>query len=53
LLHRYLNERHDNSNDETLRKILKQQKRYNTLLTLISLLLLGIAAWEILRFYSQ
>jgi len=53
LLHRYLTERHDNNNDETLRKILKQQKRYNTLLTLISLLLLGIATWEIVRFYAH
>ncbi|MBI5429111.1 MAG: ubiquinone biosynthesis regulatory protein kinase UbiB [Nitrosomonadales bacterium] len=53
LLHRYLTERHDNENDETLRKLLRQQKRYNSLLTLISILLVGIAAWEVVRFYTQ
>jgi ubiquinone biosynthesis protein len=53
LMHRYLSERHENDNEETLRKILKQQKRYNTQLTMISLLLLGIATWEIVRFYTR
>ena len=37
---------------EMLHKILKQQKRYNTLLTIISMLLLGLFAWGIVNFYT-
>jgi len=48
LLHRYLSDDTTSRSDELLREILRQQKRYNTLLTLIGLLLLGILAWEIL-----
>lgn len=50
LLHRYLANDTANRNDETLHKMLAQQKRYNTLLTLISLLLLCLFAWEIFSF---
>jgi ubiquinone biosynthesis protein len=53
LMHRYLSERHENDHEEMLRKILKQQKRYNTQLAMIGLLLLGIVAWEIVRFYTR
>jgi ubiquinone biosynthesis protein len=52
LLHRYLSEDVSNYNDEMLQKILEQQKRYNTLLTLVGLVLLCILAWEMYRFYS-
>ena len=49
LLHRYLTHSDTASpTDELLRAVLRQQKRYNILLALISLLLLGIFAWEIL-----
>lgn len=47
LLHRYLTRESADLDDGVLRKILAQQKRYNNLLTLISLLLLGILAWQI------
>jgi len=50
LLHRYLANDNVNRNDELLNKILKQQRRYNTLLTLISLMLLGLVAFEIFAF---
>ena len=36
-------------NDETLRKVLRQQRRINSLLSVISLLLAGLVAWEIFR----
>lgn len=49
MLHRYLAENTGNRNDETLRKMLEQQKRHNAMLALISLLLLGILAWEIIH----
>jgi ubiquinone biosynthesis protein len=52
LLHRYLSENVSNHNDEMLQKILDQQKRYYTLLTLVGLILLCILAWEMYRFYS-
>ncbi|MBI5626604.1 MAG: ubiquinone biosynthesis regulatory protein kinase UbiB [Nitrosomonadales bacterium] len=51
LLHHYLTNDIGNSNDETMRKILEQQKRFNNLLTLVSLLLLALFAWEIFGFY--
>jgi ubiquinone biosynthesis protein len=50
LLHRYLASGNENRNDELLRKILKQQKRYNALLTLVTLTLLGLVAFEIIAF---
>src|SRR5574340_1236385 len=50
LLHRYLTNDTGHSGDETLRNILDQQKRYNTLLTLVCLLLLALFAWEIYSF---
>jgi ubiquinone biosynthesis protein len=50
LLHRYLANGTVNRNDELLHKMLKQHKRYNTLLTLISLTLLGLVVFEIITF---
>jgi len=47
LLHRHLANEAANRSDDTLHKLLAQQKRYNALLALISLLLLGILAWQI------
>ena len=51
LLHRYLTDDAANRGDEMLQKILEQQQRYNTLLTLTSLILLCLFAWEIFSFY--
>jgi ubiquinone biosynthesis protein len=51
LLHRYLSNYAANRNDIMLQKILEQQQRYNTLLTLLSLMLLCLFAWEIFSFY--
>jgi len=48
LLHSYLTNDTAAATNEVLRKMLKQQKRYNTLLAIISLLLLGIFAWGVL-----
>ncbi len=48
-LHRHLTGDAANRNDETLHRVLEQQKRYNTLLALTSLLLSGILVWEIYR----
>jgi len=48
LLHSYLTNDSAAATNEILRKMLKQQKRYNTLLAIISLLLLGIFAWGVL-----
>ena len=50
LLHRYLAGDNVDRNEELLHKILKQHKRFNTLLTLISLMLLGLVAFEIFIF---
>jgi ubiquinone biosynthesis protein len=50
LLHRYLTNDNVNRNDELLNRILKQQRRYNNLLTLISLMLVGLIAFEIFAF---
>src|SRR5665811_1208221 len=50
LLHLYLAGDNVDRNEELLHKILKQHKRYNTLLTLISLMLLGLVAFEIFIF---
>ena len=50
LLHRYLASDTADRNEELLHKILKQHKRYNTLLTLISLMLLGLVVFEIFAF---
>jgi len=47
LMHNYLTRESSRRDDGALRKILEQQKRYNSLLTLISLLLLGILFWQI------
>jgi len=47
LLHRHLANEAANRGDDTLHKLLAQQKRYNALLVLISLLLLGILAWQL------
>jgi ubiquinone biosynthesis protein len=48
LLHSYLTNDTAAATNEVLRKMLKQQKRYNTLLSIISLVLLGIFAWGVL-----
>jgi ubiquinone biosynthesis protein len=48
LLHSYLTNDSAATSNELLRTMLKQQKRYNALLTVISLLLFGIFAWWIL-----
>ena len=53
LMHHYLSENQECANEETLRKILKQQKRYNKLLTMASALLIVIAMWEMVRFYQH
>jgi ubiquinone biosynthesis protein len=50
LLHRYLENDTGNRSDETLRNLLEQQKRFNNLLTLVSLLLIALVAWEIFSF---
>jgi len=50
LLHRYLARDSADRNEELLHKILKQHKRYNTLLILVSLMLLVLAAFEIFTF---
>jgi ubiquinone biosynthesis protein len=52
LLHRYLSENETERNNEMLQRILEQEKRYNTLLTLVGLILLCILVWEMYRFYS-
>lgn len=53
LLHHNLTNSSDSANEVTLHKILKQQKSHNALLTLISLLLLGLLVTEMFRFYPQ
>jgi ubiquinone biosynthesis protein len=50
LLHRYLTGGTVDRNGELLHKILKQQSRYNFLLTLITLTILGLVAFEIIAF---
>jgi ubiquinone biosynthesis protein len=50
LLHRYLTDGTIDRNGELLHKILKQHKRYNALLTLINIMLLGLIAFEIFAF---
>src|SRR5574340_1049171 len=52
LLHRYLTNDTGHSGDETLQKILEQQKRNNTLLAIICALLLGLSAWAIIGSYA-
>jgi len=52
VLHRRLTSDGSAQHAEMLHKILEQQKRNNTLLTLISLLLLGIVAWSIIGSYA-
>ena len=48
LLHQHLaNNGAANRSDDALRKMLEQQKRYNTWLMMVNLLLLGIVGWEI------
>jgi ubiquinone biosynthesis protein len=51
LLHRYLTNDAGDRNDTMLQKIFEQQQRYNTLLTLIALVLLCLFAWEVFSFY--
>ena len=51
LLHRYLSEIDSDRYNDLQLKILEQQHRYNTLLTLLLLVLLCIFAWEVIRFY--
>ena len=53
LLHGYLTNDTVNRNDELLHKILNQYRRYNTLLTLISLMLFGLIAFEIFTFHMR
>ncbi len=53
LLHRYLTNEADNRNDELQLNILKQQRRYNTLLVLISMMLLGLISLEAYTFYMR
>ena len=48
LLHRYLTNETAGRDDGALKKILEQQKHRNRLLTLISLLLLCIFAWQVI-----
>jgi ubiquinone biosynthesis protein len=50
LLHRYLSNDGNERIDELLRAVMKQQRRQNTLLMLIGLMLLGLAAFAILAF---
>lgn len=52
LLHRYLSNDTGSSNEETLRQMLEQQRRFNMLLTVVSALLLSLFAWEIYSFYQ-
>ncbi len=49
LLHSRLTRDTSGRGDETLRKILQQQQRYNALLALIGMLLAGLFAWEVFR----
>jgi ubiquinone biosynthesis protein len=49
LLHQRLQSDSASRNEEALRKLLRQQRRINNLLSLVSLLLTGLVAWEILR----
>ena len=51
LLHRYLSKDPADHNNELLQKILEQQQRFNTLLTLVILMLLGLIAWEFFGYY--
>ncbi len=51
VLNRYLVNDGATYSAEMLRRILEQQKRYNTLLTMISMLLLGLSAWGFVSFY--
>ena len=50
LLHRYLADGNADRSDELLHKILQQHKRYNTLLTLISLMIFGLLIVAIVAF---
>ncbi|HLY97324.1 MAG TPA: ubiquinone biosynthesis regulatory protein kinase UbiB, partial [Sideroxyarcus sp.] len=49
LLHQRLQNDSASRNEEALRRLLRQQRRINNLLSLVSLLLTGLVAWEILR----
>jgi ubiquinone biosynthesis protein len=49
LLHNRLTRDTAGHGDETLRKILQQQQRYNALLALVGMLLAGLFAWEVFR----
>ena len=53
LLHRYLNNGSAERKDELLHKILNQHKRYNLLLTLVSMMLLALVALEIFIFVMR
>lgn len=50
LLHQSLTKNSDYQREDVLQKILTQQKRNHTLLSIVSVLLLGILAWEIFIF---
>ena len=52
LLHRYLSKETTDHNNELQQKILEQQQRYNTLLTLVILMLLCLIAWEFFGYYE-
>jgi ubiquinone biosynthesis protein len=49
LLHSRLTRDAAGHGDETLRKILQQQQRYNALLTMVGVLLAALFAWEVFR----
>lgn len=49
LLHQRLQDDSASRNEEALRKLLRQQRRINGWLLVVSLLLTGLLAWEILR----
>ena len=51
ILHRYLANDGATASAEMLHRILEQQKRYNTLLAIISMLLLGLFSWGLISFY--
>jgi len=53
LLHRYLTDGNLDRNDELLNRLLEQHRRYNTLLTVISLTLLALVAFEFFIFSTR
>ena len=53
LMHRYLTNDSGSNNEEMLRRIFKQQKQYNSLLKMISWILLSLLSWEVIRYYMN